>query len=438
MRLVADRAGRRRLARRARARTWSPSSGSSPSTTCAPSWAPRRPAAIAMLCAARRGLPVHLHTPSEVKAAVTGNGRADKAQVGAMVTRLLRLDAHRPTPADAADALALAIATGAGGAGWRARRGGRHAAAPRGSPGRQRVPVIAFVQRRGRRDGHRRTVPRCSRSAASGWRCCARRPRSPGCGSASAPRCRPAWSCARTPSRCTASPTTTSARSSSCCRPPAASGPRLAQAMLAVHSPDELRRAVASRGRRGAHPVPGIGQKGAQRIVLELKDRLGAPTGAVPQRHAVGDRPVAGRGASRCTPGWSAWAGPPRTPTAAVDAVSPPRPTGDAPDVAALLRAALRTLSRPEMADHEAHLEAAAIAYAESRTGGGRGGARRRRRRAGRRGRAAAPAPGRVHRPGAGPRAARAGARGRPRPRTRRPTTCCSPARPGWARPPWR
>ncbi|MDP9948160.1 MULTISPECIES: crossover junction endodeoxyribonuclease RuvC [Streptomyces] len=64
--------------------------------------------AVAMLCAARRGIPVALHTPSEVKAAVTGSGRADKAQVGAMVTRLLRLDAP-PRPADAADALALAI-----------------------------------------------------------------------------------------------------------------------------------------------------------------------------------------------------------------------------------------------------------------------------------------------------------------------------------------
>jgi crossover junction endodeoxyribonuclease RuvC len=64
--------------------------------------------AVATLCAARRGIPVALHTPSEVKAAVTGTGRADKAQVGAMVTRLLRLDAP-PKPADAADALALAI-----------------------------------------------------------------------------------------------------------------------------------------------------------------------------------------------------------------------------------------------------------------------------------------------------------------------------------------
>ena len=63
---------------------------------------------IAMVAAARRGLPVALHTPSEVKAAVSGSGRADKAQVGAMVTRILRLDAP-PKPPDAADALALAI-----------------------------------------------------------------------------------------------------------------------------------------------------------------------------------------------------------------------------------------------------------------------------------------------------------------------------------------
>jgi crossover junction endodeoxyribonuclease RuvC len=63
---------------------------------------------VAMLIAARRGLPVALHTPSEVKAAITGYGRADKAQVGAMVARILGLDAV-PKPADAAEALALAI-----------------------------------------------------------------------------------------------------------------------------------------------------------------------------------------------------------------------------------------------------------------------------------------------------------------------------------------
>lgn len=63
---------------------------------------------VVALAAARRGLPVVFHTPSEVKAAVTGSGRADKAQVASMVTRLLGLT-EAPRPADAADALAIAI-----------------------------------------------------------------------------------------------------------------------------------------------------------------------------------------------------------------------------------------------------------------------------------------------------------------------------------------
>jgi crossover junction endodeoxyribonuclease RuvC len=65
-------------------------------------------AGIALLLAAERGLAVALHTPSEVKAAVTGYGRADKKQVTTMVTAILKLDTP-PKPADAADALALAI-----------------------------------------------------------------------------------------------------------------------------------------------------------------------------------------------------------------------------------------------------------------------------------------------------------------------------------------
>ena len=65
-------------------------------------------AGLAMVAAARRGVPVALHTPSEVKAAVTGSGRADKAQVTTMITRILDLD-EAPRPADAADALALAV-----------------------------------------------------------------------------------------------------------------------------------------------------------------------------------------------------------------------------------------------------------------------------------------------------------------------------------------
>lgn len=63
---------------------------------------------VVALSAARRGIPVMFHTPSQVKSAVTGNGGADKKQVTAMVTRILGL-AEAPKPADAADALALAI-----------------------------------------------------------------------------------------------------------------------------------------------------------------------------------------------------------------------------------------------------------------------------------------------------------------------------------------
>ena len=65
-------------------------------------------AGIALILAAERNLAVALHTPTEVKAAVTGYGRADKNQVTAMVTAILKLDTP-PKPADAADALALAI-----------------------------------------------------------------------------------------------------------------------------------------------------------------------------------------------------------------------------------------------------------------------------------------------------------------------------------------
>ncbi len=79
--------------------------------------------AIALLVAAKREIPVAFHTPTEVKAAVTGDGRAEKAQVAAMVVRILKLS-ERPRPADAADALALAICHT-----WRGGAEARYAAA---------------------------------------------------------------------------------------------------------------------------------------------------------------------------------------------------------------------------------------------------------------------------------------------------------------------
>lgn len=119
-------------------------------------------------------------------------------------------------------------------------------------------------------------------------------------------------------------------------------GPRLALAMLAVHTPDGLRRAVAGEDLAALMRVPGIGRKGAQRIVLELGDRLGAPSGA--------DAPAAASAASDDRRdqvvealvglGWNA--------KAAGDAVSAvlqdaPGPVA-ADEVAGVLRAALRTL----------------------------------------------------------------------------------------------
>jgi crossover junction endodeoxyribonuclease RuvC len=89
-------------------------------------------AAIAITCAAANGVEVAWHTPSEVKAAVSGNGRAGKAQVGSMVQRLLGLPAP-PTPADTADALALAICeVWRGGARRRIAEAAETAAAARG------------------------------------------------------------------------------------------------------------------------------------------------------------------------------------------------------------------------------------------------------------------------------------------------------------------
>jgi Holliday junction DNA helicase RuvA len=123
-------------------------------------------------------------------------------------------------------------------------------------------------------------------------------------------------------------------------------GPRLALAMLAVHSPDALRRAVAAEDLNALTMVPGIGKKGAERIVLELRDRLGAP----------GDYGAAGTGRAVRTAesswrdqvqsglvnlGWSV-----RDADAAVTAVEAEANGGPAPDVASALRAALRKLSK--------------------------------------------------------------------------------------------
>jgi Holliday junction DNA helicase RuvA len=124
-------------------------------------------------------------------------------------------------------------------------------------------------------------------------------------------------------------------------------GPKLAQAVLAVLGPDELRTAIAAEDVKTLTRVPGVGQKGAQRMILELKDRIGAPVGR--------GRPAAAPAAQEAWRGqvqqglvglgWSA-----READKAVDSVAAEAAAGETaggePDVAALLRAALRTLSR--------------------------------------------------------------------------------------------
>ncbi len=123
-------------------------------------------------------------------------------------------------------------------------------------------------------------------------------------------------------------------------------GPRLALAMLAVHSPDALRRAVATEDLNALTIVPGIGRKGAQRIVLELKDRLGAPgefaagPAAPPRASAPAWRDQVQSGLTNL--GWSA-----READAAIAAVEAESDGEQAPDVAGALRAALRKLSKP-------------------------------------------------------------------------------------------
>lgn len=128
-------------------------------------------------------------------------------------------------------------------------------------------------------------------------------------------------------------------------------GPRLAQAMLAVHSPDALRLAVSTGDEKALTAVSGIGKKGAQKLLLELKDRLGAPTGA----HTTS------RGAQAPAPAETAWRDQlheallglgyvNREAEEAVTTVTPQAEEalarGTAPPVPQLLRAALQSLNR--------------------------------------------------------------------------------------------
>jgi holliday junction DNA helicase RuvA len=120
-------------------------------------------------------------------------------------------------------------------------------------------------------------------------------------------------------------------------------GPRLALAMLAVHEPEGLRRAVATEDLVALTRVPGIGRKGAQRLVLELKDRIGPP--GRPADASPTEAGPAGDGRPQVRDalvglGWSVKAADDALDLAVAESAEPPT------DVAALLRAALRQLGR--------------------------------------------------------------------------------------------
>lgn len=116
-------------------------------------------------------------------------------------------------------------------------------------------------------------------------------------------------------------------------------GPKVAQAITAVLAPDDLRRAIASDDVKTLTRVPGIGQKGAQRIILELKDRIGPPTGArsTPTPHHEAWRDQVHQGLVGL--GWGV-----KEADRAVETVRDQ--AGPTPDVPSLLRAALQALSK--------------------------------------------------------------------------------------------
>ena len=295
--------------------------------------------AVAIAAAARRGMPVALHTPSEMKAAVTGSGRADKAQVGAMVTRLLRLD-RRPAPADAADAL------GAGDLPRLARRRPGPASPRHSATATAARSVIAFVS------GRVAALAPDGAVVEVG-------------GVGLAVQCTPGTLAALRLGEQAHLPTSLVVREDSLTlygfadedervvfellQTASGVGPRLAQAMLAVHDPDTLRRAVATEDLAALMQVPGIGRKGAQRIVLELKDRLGAVRGQHDDRPPVRPR-CTPAGATSCTAPCSGSAGRVARPTRAWRPLprTPRRPPPRAmlPTSRALLKVALRSLSR--------------------------------------------------------------------------------------------
>jgi len=122
-------------------------------------------------------------------------------------------------------------------------------------------------------------------------------------------------------------------------------GPKLAQAMIAVLPPDTLRTAVATDDVKTLTKVPGIGQKGAQRIILELKDRIGAPVGSAPAPVVAGAEPWRDQ-VTQALVGLGYSAKDADKAVAAVADQAAALDDGHGPDVSRLLKAALQSLAK--------------------------------------------------------------------------------------------
>ncbi|MEE1826073.1 Holliday junction branch migration protein RuvA [Streptomyces sp. BE20] len=121
-------------------------------------------------------------------------------------------------------------------------------------------------------------------------------------------------------------------------------GPRLAQAMLGVHSPDALRTAVAAGNEKALIAVPGIGKAKAAKLLLEYKDKLGAPHGSVPAQKPIATGPAPWGEQLHAALVGLGYA--PREADEAVTVVTPEAEAQAVPDVGTLLRSALRSLNR--------------------------------------------------------------------------------------------
>ena len=234
---------------------------------------------VIALAAAKRGIDVHFHTPSEVKAAVTGNGSADKAQVTAMVTRILALQA-KPTPADAADALALAICHC-----WRAPMISRMAAAE--ATGRRATPQV-----RGQTEGGQMIASVRGEvldialdhvvieAAGVGYKVMATPSTLATLHRGGEARLITAM-IVREDSMTLYGFAESDARDLFLTLLSVSGvGPKIALATLAVYDAPALRQALADGDVTALTRVPGIGKRGAERMVLELREKVGPVTAA--------------------------------------------------------------------------------------------------------------------------------------------------------------